>query len=183
MHKDHITAFEALKKVIETEPGADIHIVCTGLTGDYRSPEYFTSLMDSIRRLGIAERVHVLGHIPKRDQMAIMRKCIAVVQPTLFEGGPGGGSVYNSIAAGIYSIVSDIAVNLEIPKNDHVVFFKAQDASDLSEKMLDAIANPRARIGWLRLRVNEKRRLRAMRDVLLPKIEQSIGRKQARGRG
>ena len=40
--------------------------------------------------LGLEQRVRVLGLVPKRDQIEIMKKACAVLQPTRFEGGPGG---------------------------------------------------------------------------------------------
>ena len=58
------------------------------------------------------------------------------MQPTLFEGGPGGGSVYDAIALGVPSIVSDIPINREIvSKFTDVQFFKPKDSKSLSELM------------------------------------------------
>jgi glycosyltransferase involved in cell wall biosynthesis len=67
-----------------------------------------------------------------------MKKSIALIQPTLFEGGPGGGSVYDAIAHGVPCIVSDIPVNMEI-EDDNVLFFKAGSSDDLSMKMIELL--------------------------------------------
>ena len=64
----------------------------------------------------------MLGFIPKPDQIRLMREAVAVVQPTLFEGGPGGGSIYNAIALGRPVIVSDLPVNREIESSGDSLF-------------------------------------------------------------
>lgn len=135
MHKLHITAFEALYKMRGSGGGRDVHIVCTGKEEDYRSPGYFNSLKKKIEQLGLENHIKFLGHIPKIDQIHIMQKAIAVLQPTLFEGGPGGGSVYDAISLGVPALLSDIPVNLEIQNERNLFFFKVGSADDLTSKM------------------------------------------------
>jgi glycosyltransferase involved in cell wall biosynthesis len=130
LHKDHSTAFLALSLL----PTDKVHLICTGNTEDYRDKEYFPRLLQLIDKLGLGERVHILGHIPKLDQIAIMRRAVAVIQPTLFEGGPGGGSVYQAVAVGVPAIVSDIPINQEICDED-VVFFRAGSPEHLADEM------------------------------------------------
>ncbi|MGK7630644.1 glycosyltransferase, partial [Salmonella enterica] len=93
-HKDHSTAFKAFKKYIEINP--DVYLVCTGATQDYRFPGYFDELMCLLKKLGISEKVKILGHIPKLEQIELIKNSIAVIQPTLFEGGPGGGITFDA---------------------------------------------------------------------------------------
>ena len=92
----------------------DVHLVCTGATDDNRFPDYFSMFTDEVEKLGLKDQVHILGHIPKQDQLALLNGSLAVVQPTLYEGGPGGGSVYDAMSYGIPTIVSDIPINREI---------------------------------------------------------------------
>ena len=138
IHKSHITAFEALSKFKGKAGIDDIDIVCTGKTEDYRFPNYFNELKRKIVDLGIADKIHFLDYIPKKDQIQIMRNAIAVLQPTLFEGGPGGGSVYDAVAVGVPAIVSDIHINLEV-NEDNILFFKAGSADDMASKMLEIL--------------------------------------------
>lgn len=138
-HKSHITAFEALAKLEKRTGLNDIHIVCSGKTEDYRFPTYFQELKEKIEELEIDKRVHFLGYISKTDQINIMKNCIAVLQPTLFEGGPGGGAVYNAISIGIPSIVSDIPINLEIKNEENIVFFKAGNSDDMTSKIIEIL--------------------------------------------
>lgn len=130
LHKDHKTAFKALYLI----KNKNIHLICTGELNDYRSETYITELFNLIEELGLKNRIHFLGIIPKIEQIEIMKNCIALIQPTLFEGGPGGGSVYNAISIGKKCIVSNIKINKEI-LDDNVVFFKAKDYKNLSLKM------------------------------------------------
>lgn len=138
IHKSHMTAFEALYELRRSSPLSDVHIVCTGETGDYRFPKYFEELKTRIEEMDLHRNIHFLGYIPKKDQLQILRGAIALLQPTLFEGGPGGGAVYDSVALGVPSIVSDIPVNKEIDE-ENVCFFRAGSSDDMKDKMLEAL--------------------------------------------
>ena len=138
IHKSHGTAFEALALLQKCSGGHDIHLVCTGQTTDVRFPGYFEQLREQVRQLGIEDRVHFLGHIPKIDQIHVVRGARAVIQPTLFEGGPGGGAVYDAVALGVPAIASDIPVNREIVESG-VTFFTAGSAEKLAERMADLL--------------------------------------------
>lgn len=136
IHKDHSTAFDAFAKFCELTEKDDVNLVCTGNTVDFRQPDYFPSLNTKLIELGIVNKVHILGHISKKDQIDIMKNAIAVLQPTLFEGGPGGGAVYDAVALGVPVVLSDIPVNREIEELTNVIFFKPQDANDMAQKMI-----------------------------------------------
>lgn len=129
IHKDHKTAFAALRQL-----PAHVHLVCTGPQNDFRFPKYFDELRASIDKLGLTNRVHFLGLIPKREQVELMKGAVAVIQPTLFEGGPGGGSAQTAITLGVPVIASDIAVNKEMRCGD-VRFFATGQSEDLAHHM------------------------------------------------
>ena len=135
IHKSHITAFRALALLAKEQQFADLHIVCTGKMEDYRFPDHIRDLEREISELNIADRVHFLGHIPKADQIAIMKGSLAVLQPTFFEGGPGGGSVYDAVSLGVPALLSDIPVNREIEKERNIFYFETGSATDLAEKI------------------------------------------------
>ena len=134
IHKDHKTAFKGFSEFLDLV-GKKYQLVCTGSTNDYRFPNYYIELLNLIKQLGIKEDVKILGHIPKLDQIVLLKKSIAVIQPTLFEGGPGGGASYDAISLGKPLIVSDIAVNREIEENERVFFFMAKNTNSLMKKM------------------------------------------------
>ena len=140
-HKDHSTAFRAFAQITKTHP--DVDLVCTGATDDYRDPDYFPALQYALARDRISHRVHILGMVPKADQIALLKGAIALIQPTLFEGGPGGGAVYDAVSLGVHCIVSDIVVNRELIE-PNISFFATGDASSLAELLGAAIEHPRA---------------------------------------
>lgn len=173
LHKNHGVAYEALAKVIRS--GLNIHIVCTGNTGDYRNPDYFPFLLKKIDELGIKANVHILGYIPKIDQIKIMVNSIGVIQPTLFEGNPGGGIAYNAIAMDISIILSDINVNKEL-EYDKAVFFKVNDPNDLAKKMKEVLTNQNFQVRKTKeeLIISGEKRMQQLCNTLNEALRQTI---------
>ena len=124
--------------------------------------------------MGILDRIHFLGHIPKQDQIGIMNGAIAVIQPTLFEGGPGGGAVYDAVAIGVPAILSDIPVNLEIVGEANLLYFKAGDASDLTEKMKTVLTSPVKRSNPEELLETGRVRIEKLGETLIEAIKYVI---------
>ncbi len=141
-HKDHITAIKAFKLFLDQQTNKNFGLVCTGQTQDNRVPHYFDEIIALIDHLGLKDNVNILGFLPKNEQLQILKQSVALVQPTLFEGGPGGFAVYESVAFGIPSIVSDISVNQELD-DETVRFFKTGDAEDLAQKMKLVCESPK----------------------------------------
>ncbi len=137
-HKDHKTAFMALAQFYQNGGDRNIHLICTGGTQDPRDPNYFTDLQNLILKLNIAEKVRILGYIEKEFQLQLMLHSLAVIQPTLFEGGPGGGSIYEAVAYGMPSIVSNIPINKEL-NEENLLFFEAGNINDLALKMQEIL--------------------------------------------
>lgn len=168
IHKDHATAFAAFRILAEHDP--KIAMVCTGSTVDSRSPEYFPGLIARLKSWGLDRRVHILGLIPKRDQIELMKHACAVIQPTLFEGGPGGGAVYNAVSLDVPAIVSDIPVNREV-EGTAIEFFPVGDAIALAAKMKTRLLTPHTRAPNSDLISRGQRRRAACGDVLWDAID------------
>lgn len=132
IHKNHSVAFEAIK--LMKERGKEITLVCTGMTEDFRFPKYFASLQDFIKSNNLDKNVMILGLIPKLDQIQILRNARALIQPTLFEGGPGGGATYDAIALGVPVILSDIEINKEV-KGENVSYFEKSNPNSLCQEI------------------------------------------------
>lgn len=132
-HKDHVTAFRAFGEYCQK--GGEADLICTGSTEDYRFPGYFPELMSLIHELNLKDRIKILGHISKSDQISLMRNSLAVVQTTLFEGGPGGGCVYDAISLGVPVIASDIPINRELTCGD-ITFFPSSNYHELAAALL-----------------------------------------------
>ena len=96
IHKNHALAFKAFEAISTDYP--DVNLICTGATYDYRSETHFSELQRFLKQRGLASRVRCLGVIPKRHQVELVKGATALIQPSLFEGGPGGLSVYDAVA-------------------------------------------------------------------------------------
>jgi glycosyltransferase involved in cell wall biosynthesis len=141
IHKSLETVIQAAK--IAKEQGLGVDFIFTGRMQEPRKPGYIESVQALVRELGVEDNVKLLGYIPKDDQIELMKASIAVIQPTLFEGGPGGGSVYDAICIGKRSIVSDIPINHELPLNDgSITLFRQRDPTDLIIKSKQVMATP-----------------------------------------
>ena len=134
-HKDHATALRAFALIRANAVNSDLQLVMTGDFIDHRNPRHYAQLQQLAVTLGVSDDCHFLGLIPKQDQLALIRGCVALMQPTLFEGGPGGGSVYEAIGLGAEVVVSDIPINREIDQG-HIQFFEAGNPQDLADKIL-----------------------------------------------
>lgn len=132
VHKNHRLLLEAISILRQT--GHDIHLVCTGLTSDFRCPGYFEELNQYIEHLGISDLVHILGQIPRQDQIQLIRRCLVVVQPSLFEGL--SLIVQECRALGKAIILSDLEVHLE---HEYGIYFKRTDAQDLADKIFQLL--------------------------------------------
>ena len=141
-HKNHGVILEAL--ALARSQNKQMPVVFTGQMLDYRNPNYVTDLMARVKALGISDDCHFLGLIPKLDQIAIMRSAVAVIQPTLFEGSPGGLASAEAIGVGQRVIVSDIPVNREIQQYVSE-FFPPTDAKTLFDAMCRLWKRPGAR--------------------------------------
>ena len=133
IHKNHETVIKAVG--ILKQRGIDVNLVCTGSLNDYRHPGYVTKLQQTIKDLRIADRVFLLGLIPRHQQIQLFRHSKAVIQPSLFEGW--STVVEDCRVLGKRLLLSDIAVHREQdPPNAE--FFAPQEVGVLVEMMTRA---------------------------------------------
>lgn len=128
MHKNHAILFKAI--AILRQSGQDVHLVCTGSTFDYRNPDYFNALQKYISDLNIGDLIHILGLIPRQDQIQLMRRSLFVVHPSLFEGLNLTAQECQLLGKTI--ILSDLPIHQE---QNFGIFFSRTDASDLANKI------------------------------------------------
>jgi len=177
IHKDHLTAFRALAEIAKRHP--DVSLVCTGGTTDGRDPTYFRKLEAEVAKLGLGSRLRLLGHVPKRDQIELLKHAVAMIQPTLFEGGPGGGSTYEAVALGQRVLLSDLPVNREIDDGD-VRFFTPGDHVSLSKLMEAALEETPVRSSPEELISKSSARLKRYGEAIWASVTAAIARSQNR---
>lgn len=127
-HKNHRLLLEAIGLLHQA--GQEVHLVCTGLTNDFRSPGHMADLELFMKELGITHLVHILGQIPRQDQIQLIRRSLYVVQPSLFEGL--SLIVQECRALGKTILLSDLDVHVE---HEYGVYFSRSDARDLADKL------------------------------------------------
>ena len=108
-NKNHRLVIDALKLL--KDAGTEAHVVCSGKTADGRQPHYFPELLEYIQRVGVADRFHILGIIPRADSLGLMRAAKAVLNPSRFEGW--STTVEEAKTLGVPLILSDIPVHRE----------------------------------------------------------------------
>ncbi|UQZ76067.1 hypothetical protein C2I17_16735 [Niallia circulans] len=139
VHKSHLTAFKAFKHLHENhQEFSDVQLVCTGNLNDYRNVNYISTLFSFIEENKLEDKIILLGEIPKSHQIALLCRSIALIQPTLFEGGPGGGSTYEAIALNKKVILSNISINKEVTRGD-ILFFQKESEMSLYKKIIDSL--------------------------------------------
>jgi len=132
-HKNHAVIFKALKIL----QGQGVHpaIVCTGCLYDYRQPSFLDETLQTVHILGLANQVYLLGVVKRLDMISLMRRALAVVQPSLFEGWSTVVEEARSLGKPI--ILSDIPVHRE-QDPPHSTFFVPVSAEHLAIALADA---------------------------------------------
>jgi glycosyltransferase involved in cell wall biosynthesis len=124
-HKNHDVVFRAIKLLQERD--IYINIVFTGKIDD---SEYSQSILKTINEFHLSDRVSLLGLIPKDHQVQLIRTCIAMIQPSLFEGW--STVVEDARCFGKHIALSDLPVHLEQNPPD-AVFFARSEPVQLAE--------------------------------------------------
>lgn len=127
IHKNHRIIIEALE-ILKQE---DIKptVVCTGALNDRRFPGYGDEILRLVHDSDLRDQFITLGFIPRTDQIQLMRRSLAVIQPSLFEGW--STVVEDARLLGKRLILSNLPVHFEQDPPD-ARFFQQDSASDLA---------------------------------------------------
>ena len=108
-HKNHRELFKSIAKLARSLP--EVFFVFTGHTHDHRMSSYFDDLCAEINMLSIRKNIAILGLIPRKDQLQLIRRSIGVIQPSLCEGWSTVIEDLRSLSKP--SILSDLPVHIE----------------------------------------------------------------------
>lgn len=114
--KNHAVLLDAMARV-----DGDVDLVITGQPGTAHA-----QVLDSIDRLGLANRVHVLGRLRAGDFGQILTSAVALTFASTYEGF--GLPVIEAMARGVPVIASDLPVLREVA-GDAAVFVDPADAA------------------------------------------------------
>jgi glycosyltransferase involved in cell wall biosynthesis len=137
-HKNHITVFRAIKRVKELYK-RELLVVCTGLMSDYRNPEYCDSLKDYIRTNHLENNIRIVGFVGREEQIQLMKGCLAVIQPSLFEGW--GTVVEDAKTLQKPIVMSDISVHYEQQIKGDIIF-ERNNHEELAEILVNLLDKP-----------------------------------------
>ncbi len=108
-HKNHLLALDALG--ILAGRGIRPHVVCTGQPADFRDKNYLNVVLQRIHERSLGAQVALLGLVPRATQIQLMRRCVAVIQPSLCEGW--STVVEDARVLGKTIVLSDLDVHRE----------------------------------------------------------------------
>lgn len=131
-HKNFETAIHAFKYLKDL----NLKLVITGQLSN-KNLSYYYSLKKLINENELQKKIFLFNNLKKTDQLSLINHSIGLIQPSLFEGGPGGFSVYEAISLNKPVIISDIKVNKEI-KYKKLFYFKSKSYIDLSVQLRKA---------------------------------------------
>ncbi len=132
-HKNHAVVLEAVR--ILRDRGDRVVVVMTGIAADFRAPLHASEFFRKVAELGLREQLLYLGVVPRRHVVLLMRQCIAVLNPSLFEGW--GYSVAEAAALGKRVIISDIPIHREQDPPD-ATYVPPDDPSALASALASA---------------------------------------------
>ncbi len=135
-HKNHLLVFEALRIL----NGRNVHpvVLCTGQVDDFRDRAFAGKIHEALRENGLRDCVSVLGLVPRARQIALMRRTIAIIQPSLFEGW--STVVEDARVLGRPCLLSDLGVHRE-QNPPGACFFAPRSAEALADLMAEAWKN------------------------------------------
>ena len=139
LHKQHPLVLRAFADFVGLNPQLPVDLVFTGETSDYRDPSHAQLFDQLVQSLGLAGRVHVLGMIPRAEQLALIQLSIALIQASLFEGGPGASGALEAALLGTPVIASDIGPNRELTLGQ-CLYFDSRSELALSARISEVVA-------------------------------------------
>lgn len=127
-HKNHIVVLRALKLL--KERNRDVLVVSTGNQSDYRNQGHMRDLESYIEEYRLERNFKRLGIVPYQDVQLLTRGCLAMINPSLFEGW--STTVEEAKSIGKRILLSDIPVHRE-QNPPGGIYFDSHDANELSE--------------------------------------------------
>jgi len=131
-HKNHRVVFEAVKTL--NAQGERVLVLCSGHMDDFRNRQHIEELVTFVKAHNLDDSIRFLGLIDFVDLSWLMRNCIAIINPSLFEGWSTTVEESKSIGKGM--ILSDLRVHREQNPSGSS-YFDPRDSASLAEVMRD----------------------------------------------
>ena len=131
-HKNHRIVLEAL--ALLNNKSISVHIAITGKLPQKTKSAYLEELNGIIRENNLHQRISLLGIIPRREQIILMKYSQAVIQPSLFEGW--STVIEDAKSLQVPVIASSIPVNIE-QLGPAGIYFEPHDEEALASILLN----------------------------------------------
>ena len=131
-HKNHLLVLDAL--ALPAARGVHPHVVCTGQPADFRDKNFVNVVLQRIHEHGLGGQVAMLGLVARATQIQLMRRSVAVVQPSLCEGW--STVVEDARLLGKTVVLSDLEVHRE-QNPPGAQFFDRTSAESLATAIAD----------------------------------------------
>ena len=131
-HKNHIFLIQTFLRLTKNRPKAIL--VFTGKEFDRRNPKYFESIKKLVDDLCLTDNIKFLGFISRIDQLCLLKKAHAIIQPSKYEGW--STVVEDAKILGKTVLVSDIPVHRE-QLDQKGIYFDLNDSDELYKLMLE----------------------------------------------
>ena len=129
-HKNHIIILKALRLL--KKEGKNVLVLCTGQVKDYRNKKHFENIFQYVKENNLENNIKFLGLVDYIDVLVLMRHCISVINPSLFEGWSSTVEEAKSIGKNI--LLSNLNVHREQnPPNS--IYFNPHNEKELAKKL------------------------------------------------
>jgi glycosyltransferase involved in cell wall biosynthesis len=129
-HKNHMVVLKAITVIKKYIP--KVCVVFSGCKEDYRDNGHYSKIMDAIKENNISNNIKILGLIDMTEVYYLMRKCVSIINPSLFEGW--SSTVEEAKSLGKNVILSDINVHRE-QRPTAVEYFEPNNHEQLANIM------------------------------------------------
>jgi glycosyltransferase involved in cell wall biosynthesis len=126
-HKNHRIVIEALHLL--KQRGHNPVVAASGKPEDYRHPDHYKTLQSLVDSRGLKYNFRFLGMVPRQHVFALMRACVALINPSLFEGW--SSTVEEAKSLGVPMLLSKLNVHME-QASDTALFFDPHATEQLA---------------------------------------------------
>lgn len=160
-HKNHLIVLKAL--AILKDKKVPYKIVFTGKPDREKDNILIEEIEEFIQKEKLEKHVKLLGHLPRNEQLTLMKNSIAVIQPSKFEGWSTVIEDAKSLKKPM--IASSIDVHLE-QLEDNALYFDPDDPQELANCMTEIINNEVKKTDWESMSLRTEKFARAFLKIV-----------------
>ena len=154
VHKNHEVVINALRDLKIKNKLNNIYIYSSGSKHDYRRPNHFNNLMESIQKYKLHKNYIYLGTLPFIDVLSLIYHSKAILNPSLFEGW--SSTVEQAEGYNKKIILSKISVHFE-QKPGNAIFFDPRNSKNLSRILIKVLNEKKSKNRNISIKTKQKK--------------------------